>query len=183
MKRRLVTGIAVASCAAVGGIFTLKFMGGPSVGTVKQQSGLSEVKGAQFSLKQVSTSYFSMSIDATQALKSSNESGGQGVYAQYLYSSPAFGDGGQLGVTLGHLNGLTLSEVPFAKQRSISPDIYMLVSQDSSSITYQTLAHDEYVTIWLHGNDYVAVAASGRADRFGSLKDAVTQAIQSWEWR
>lgn len=156
---------------------------GPAIGKVKTQEGLSEVKGAQVSLKQVSTTFFTITIPSTEQLKTSNESGGEGIYAQYLYAEPAFGKGTQLGVTLAHLNEQSLEEIPFVKQRSITPDVYTRAFDSSSSISFQTQNKDEYATIWIHGSEYIAVVASGRSDNFGALKDSVDEAVRSWQWR
>jgi len=182
-KKKKIIGAGLASLLLVTVLSYRLLIAGPAIGEVKRTTSLNEVKGAQLTRKQVDSTYFVTTIPSTLLVKTTIESGGGGIYAQYLYAEPAFGNGSQLGITIGHLNGMSLEEIPFIKQRLISPDVYQQVSKTSTSVTYQTNVKDEYATIWVYGSDYVAVAASGRSDSFGSLKEMVEESIRSWQWR
>lgn len=183
MKRRtqyVAVGLLTPIFLVAIGLF--RYANTPGQGRIQKSQGLNEVKGEQVSYKKIQTSYFSTDILSTLMLHTSKELPG-GIYGQYLYSDPAFGQGTQIGITLGHLNGLVLAEIPFVRQRSADTETYKLVGADQQSVTYQSVAHDEYTKVWVHDGDYVAIAVSGQSQNFGDFKDMIDRAVQSWQWR
>jgi hypothetical protein len=160
------------------------FINSPSLGHVSVPSkNISVVKGDSTALKDVSTSYFTLTLPDTMRLKTSTETEGSAIYGQYVFTDTAFASTNQLGITLAHANGLTLSEIPFVKQRSSNPSMYKQVAQDQTMVIFQSVSHDEYVIVWMQNTDYVAIAASGRADEFRILTDLAAQAKRSWQWK
>lgn len=169
----------------IGAVIAVFAFNGPAQGSVNNPSKdeLNVVKGESVTLKTFTTTYIDIQLPDRLLLKTSNESKGAGIYAQYLFSDSRFGSRQQVGVTIGHLNGLTLKEVPFVKQRAIDPEQYIRLAENETAVTYKTVSSDEYMTTILHGNDYLTVASSGTSDESADLQGITDQAIRSIRWR
>jgi hypothetical protein len=176
----------IGSAPVLLGALTLAIaFSGPAQGSVSRpkKDELNVVKGESVALKTFTTSYIDIQFPDRLMLKTSNESKGAGIYAQYLFSDSRFGSRQQVGVTIGHLNGLNLSEVSFVRQRAIDPTKYTRLAETGTSITYKTASSDEYMTTILHDSDYVTIVASGTSDEYADLQDITEQAIRSLRWR
>jgi hypothetical protein len=181
-KSSLLLLILVPTLAVVVGI--VKFVNGPSQGSIRSNpSTVNEVKGASVSLKKLTTSYIEVELPDNLALKTSSETGASGIYAQYMFADTRFASKEQVGLTLAHLNGQNLYEIPFVKQRSTSPGQYVEVVHTSSLVAYRSTANDEYTVIQLHGDDYLTIATTGSSNDFSSIKDITEGAISSIRWR
>lgn len=161
----------------------IRYFNGESRGIVANSSGINSVKGDSIMLRTNTTSYFQFELPDNLQKKSSTEKDSGAIYGQYLYLDNTFGGTIQVAITLGHLQSQNFEELPFIKQRELSPERYALVLSAPEKRIYRSDSIGEYAVFWTRSSDYVSQVVSGGADDMPRIIDISEQAIRSWQWR
>jgi hypothetical protein len=137
----------------------------------------------------ISTPYYTSQMPGQLSVKSNNTQQQGPLLAQFLASSKQADmthAGDQLAITVGQAPASGLPGTSEISYRSHYPDLYSKSSLDfvpAGAIVYTRQDPYEIGVFWLHGPRYVALVASGAADRSDSLKGSLKMVLDKWEWK
>ena len=180
LKRYTMTLLG-CSLITIGGLALYEFSQ-PSLGSIQTSKNLNSVKGATIQMKTHELQLLSLKLNDTYIKRKSDESLNGPIFGQYVFLDSSSSLAPQVAITVGELDGASVKDVPFAKQRLLDPSRYEILSEESTKLEIISVAENECAIFLTHKTYYTAIVMQAGKLTSGQLCNEAKSVVSTISW-